>query len=172
MNFIIKTFLPLIIVAPLFFSGQAYAQQNSSYFDFWADGKWVSEITIYNNDTIPEKDSFIVQKMDNKNAYFEEWAIFIGEGEYVSATVIRAFDKETNRWKLFYVDDLNAQTWDSQLVEDKVYFFKAFSYKGKKFYSRQAWSLQADGRVLRTIDRSEDQVNWTPRYWQIFKRMD
>jgi hypothetical protein len=159
-------------VTSLIFSCQVYGQQSSKYFDFWSDGKWTSEITIYNNDTIPEKDSFIVQKMNDKNAYQEKWTIFIGEGEYVNATVIRAFDKETNRWKLFYVDDLNAQTWDSQLLEDKVYFFKEFSFKGKKFYSRQAWSLKTDGRVLRTIDRSDDNQNWTPRYWQIFKKVD
>lgn len=164
--------MKLIAVIPLIqllFLHHSYSQQSPNYFDFWTDGKWESEVTIFNNDTIPEKDSFIVRKMNDKNAHLEEWTIYIGDGEYVNATVIRAFDKETNRWKLFYVDDLNAQTWDSKLVDDKVFFFKEFSFKGKKFYSRQAWSLRTDGSVLRTIDRSEDNQNWTSRYWQIFK---
>lgn len=172
MNLTIKSFFALIIPALPFFSGQLYSQQSSTYFDFWSDGTWISEITIYNKDTIHEQDSFMVQKMYNKNAYHEEWSIFIGDGEYVSAAVIRAFDNETNRWKLFYVDDVNAQTWDSQALDDKIYFFKKFNYKGKTFYSRQAWSLNIDGRILRTIDRSEDNQNWTPRYWQIFKKVD
>lgn len=172
MNLPIKLLTTLMILITPMFSNPVYGQQSPEYFDFWSDGTWTSEITIYNGDTIPEKDSFVVRKLDGKNAYQEEWTIFIGDGEYVSATVIRAFDKETNRWKLFYVDDLNAQIWDSQLLEGKVYFFKEFSYKGKKFYSRQAWSLTTDGSVLRTIDRSEDNQNWTARYWQLFKRID
>ena len=148
---------------------QAYGQQSSEYFDFWKEGKWESEITIYNNDTIPEKDSFTVHKLKKKNAFSEEWKIFIGEGEYVDAIVIRAYDQETKRWKLFYVDDLNAQTWDSEIIKDRIYFIKEFSYDGKLFYSRQAWSLESDGRVLRTIERSVDNKNWSIRYWQIFK---
>ncbi len=150
-------------------SNQLYGQQSSEYFDFWKDGRWESEITIYNNDTIPEKDSFVVHKLKGKNAFSEEWKIFIGEGEYVDATVVRAYDQETKRWKLFYVDDLNAQTWDSEMVNDKVYFFKKFNYNGQLFYSRQAWSLRPDGRVLRTIERSDDNKNWSTRYWQVFK---
>ena len=148
---------------------QAYGQQSPEYFEFWKEGKWESEITIYNNDTIPEKDSFAVYKLKNKNAFSEEWKIFIGEGEYVDAIVIRAYDQETKRWKLFYVDDLNAQTWDSEIIKDRIYFIKEFSYDGKLFYSRQAWSLESDDRVLRTIERSEDNKNWSTRYWQIFK---
>jgi len=148
---------------------QAYGQQSSEYFDFWKEGKWESEITIYNNDTIPEKGSFEVHKLKNKNAFSEEWKIFIGEGEYVDAIVIRAYDQETKRWKLFYVDDLNAQTWDSEITKDRIYFIKEFSYDGELFYSRQAWSLESDDRVLRTIERSEDNKNWSTRYWQIFK---
>lgn len=147
---------------------QAYGQQSSEYFDFWKDGKWESEITIYNNDTIPEKDNFIVQKLDGKNAFKEKWTIFIGDGEYVDADVMRAFDQETKKWKLFYVDDLNAQVWDSKVIDEKVFFYKEFNYKGKKFYSRQSWSFQPDGKVLRIIQRSDDNKTWHPRYWQIF----
>ena len=161
----------ILLTQPIFLS-QTFCQQSPNYFDFWTDGKWESEVTVFNNDTIPEKDSFEVQKMKDKNAHLEDWRIYIGEGEYVNATVIRAFDKETNRWKLFYVDDLNAQTWDSKLVDEKLYFLKEFSFKGKKFYSRQAWSLRTDGTVLRTIDRSVDNQNWTSRYWQIFKKVN
>ncbi len=149
-----------------------FGQQSPDYFDFWKEGKWESEITIFNKDTIPEKDSFFVHKLKNKNAFTEEWKIFIGEGEYVDAFTIRAYDEETKRWKLFYVDDLNAQTWDSVVIGDRIYFTKSFRYNGNLFYSRQAWSLRADGRVLRTIERSKDQKNWQMRYWQLFRGVD
>jgi len=164
----IKIILTLKLTLLSVLLNQAYCQQSVEYFDFWKEGRWESVITIYNNDTIPEKDSFGVQKLKNKNAFTEQWKIFIGEGEYVDAIVTRAYDHETKRWKLFYVDDLNAQTWDSEIIEDKIYFIKEFRYDGKLFYSRQAWSLKSDGRVLRTIERSEDKKNWSPRYWQIF----
>ena len=149
-------------------SNHAFGQQSPEYFDFWKEGKWESEITIYNNDTIPEKDSFVVNKLKDKDAFSEEWKIFIGDGEYVDAFVVRAFDQETNRWKLFYVDDLNAQTWDSSTIDDKIYFIKEFNYQGKRFYSRQAWSFESKGRVRRTIERSNDKQNWSTRYWQVF----
>ncbi|MDC8003685.1 hypothetical protein POV27_06460 [Aureisphaera galaxeae] len=153
----------------LFLSTFLVYSQSADHFDFWKNGKWESEITIYNNDTIPEKDSFIVRKLEGMNAFTENWKIFIGDGEYVDANVTRAFDKETNRWKLFYVDDLNAQLWDSQNVDGRLYFFKEFSYKGKKFYSRQTWIPQSDGSVVRIIERSEDNREWRIRYWQLFK---
>ena len=150
---------------------QAYGQQKSDYFDFWKDGVWQSEITIYNKDTIVEKDHFLVQKLEGKNAFQEEWKIFIGDDQFVNAEVFRAFDQETKTWKLFYVDDLNAQTWHSQITDGKLYFHKTFNFKGKTFYSRQAWSLRQDGSVLRTIERSEDNTTWNPRYWQLFKQI-
>lgn len=146
----------------------SFGQQNSAYFDFWKSGQWTSEITIFNQDTIQEKDSFSVQKMDGKNAFLEDWSIFIGDGEYVSATVIRAFDQETKKWRLFYIDDLNAQSWESKLSENTLWFYKQFTYNGKVFYSRQSWVLESEGRVVRKIERSEDNQNWKPRYWQIF----
>lgn len=144
------------------------SEQSPEYFDFWKNGKWVSEITIYNGDTIPEKDHFIVQKMEGYNAFQEDWSIFIGDGEFVKATVMRAFDKTDQQWRLFYVDDISAQIWESHIEENKIYFYKTFRFKNKQFYSRQAWSLRADEKVLRTIERSEDNKNWKMRYWQVF----
>ncbi len=162
----------LTMVVQLVFSmefNKVYGQASAD-FTFWSEGEWVSELTIFEGDTIVEKDRFSVERLEDKNGFLEAWEIFIGDGEYVQATVIRAFDNETDRWKLFYVDDLNAQTWDSEIMEGKVYFFKEFNYRGRKFYSRQAWSARPDGKVLRVIDRSEDGQNWTNRYWQVFSK--
>ncbi|MGI9552791.1 MAG: hypothetical protein ACR2MT_16425 [Aurantibacter sp.] len=165
----VKFILTPILVVSLGLLNKVNGQQSSEYFNFWKEGLWKSEITIYNKDTIPEKDSFAVHKLQNKNAFNEKWKIFIGEGEYVDAMVTRAYDQETKRWKLFYVDDVNAQIWDSEIIEDRIYFIKKFTYDGNTFYSRQAWSLESEDQVLRTIERSEDKKNWSIRYWQIFK---
>ncbi|MDJ0646834.1 MAG: hypothetical protein QNJ57_12700 [Flavobacteriaceae bacterium] len=157
----------LVFIVPIF--GQVYAQQSPKYFDFWKNGTWASEITIYNNDTIPEKDSFTVNKLEGKNAFSEQWTIFVGDGQYVNAEVLRAYDNETKTWKLFYVDDLNAQTWNSLVSDGQLFFHKTFTYNNKTFYSRQSWTLRPDGKVLRTIERSEDNKTWKPRYRQLFK---
>lgn len=148
------------------------AQQTADYFSFWTTGKWQSEITIYNGDTILEKDQFIVKKLASKEAFAESWKIYIGEGEFVDAKVMRGFDQSSKKWNLYYVDDVSSQNWDSELLDGILYFSKAFQFKGKTFYSRQAWSLRPDGRVLRTIERSEDQIDWQPRYWQLFSRVE
>ncbi len=155
-----------------FITISAFAQQPPDYFHFWNDGKWISEVTIYNQDTIPEQDYFLVKKLEGMTAFREEWKIFIGDGEYVDATVTRAYDKASKKWSLYYVDDVSAQHWDSKLLDDKVYFFKTFTFKGMTFYSRQSWSVLPNGKVLRTIDRSEDQKSWQPRYRQMFKRVE
>ncbi|KAA3637960.1 MAG: hypothetical protein DWQ02_05850 [Bacteroidetes bacterium] len=156
------------VIFLLFIINLSFAQQSTDFFDFWAQGTWQSELTIYNGDTIVEKDIFVVEKLENMNAFLEDWTIFIGEGEFVSAKVMRAFDNETKRWKLFYVDDLNAQTWDSEEIDGQLYFSKTFTYKGKQFYSRQYWSPMENGKVLRIIERSDDNEHWKPRYRQIF----
>lgn len=148
------------------------AQQTADYFSFWTAGKWQSEITIYNGDTIPEKDHFIVEKLDHKDAFEESWKIYVGEGEFVDAKVMRAYDQSSKKWSLYYVDDVSTQNWDSEILDEILYFSKAFQFKGKTFYSRQAWSLRPDGKVLRTIERSEDGLNWQPRYWQLFSRVE
>lgn len=148
------------------------AQQTADYFSFWTNGRWQSEITIYNGDTLREKDHFIVEKLDNKLAFEENWKIYIGEGEFVDAKVMRAFDQSSKKWSLYYVDDASTQNWESQLLDGILYFSKAFQFKGKTFYSRQAWSLRPDGKVLRTIERSEDRLRWQPRYWQLFSKVD
>lgn len=165
-SFCTAIFCAILISLP----DQIHGQQTAEYFDFWTDGTWESALTIYNGDTIPEKDVFIIRKLDDKDAFLEKWNIYVGDGEFVDAAVMRGFDRETDRWKLFYVDDRNAQTWDSRVIDGKVYFFKQFNFNGRTFYSRQAWSALENGRVLRTIERSEDDVNWTPRYYQIFRK--
>lgn len=154
------------------FFSPTYAQQTKDYYSFWSDGKWQSELTIYNGDTIQEKDHFIVEKIDQKNAFEESWKIFIGEGEFVDAKAIRGFDESSKKWSLYYVDDRSAQHWESQLIDGTLYFSRAFQFQDKTFYSRQAWSLQPDGKVLRTIERSEDQQHWKLRYWQLFNRVE
>lgn len=147
---------------------QSVEPQPSDYFDFWKQGTWESEITIYDSDTIPEKDHFVVQQLEHNNGFNEAWTIFVGDGEYVKTDVLRVYDSASSNWKLFYVDDLSSQVWDSKIVGDNIYFVKEFNFMGKTIYSRQSWSAQSKGRVLRTIDRSEDGVRWTNRYWQVF----
>ena len=164
-NYFFALFVLLTCTQPLF------GQQTSSDFDFWQSGVWTSELTIFNGDTILEKDQFVVEKLENKAAFLEDWTIYIGEGEFVPAKVMRAFDKESNQWKLFYVDDRYAQTWESEKIDDKIYFFKTFTFKGKKFYSRQYWSHQDEGLITRVIERSTDKENWTTRYYQIFRKI-
>lgn len=147
----------------------ASSQPISKYFDFWEEGKWVSTLTIFNGDTIPESDQFMVTRLQDKIAYSESWEIYIGDGVFINAQVLRAYDQLTESWKLFYVDDQSAQAWESKWVGDKLYFFKRFSMDDITFYSRQSWSRYVDGQVLRTIERSVDQQDWEIRYWQLFE---
>ncbi len=162
------SFFFCLILNLLFFGFQG--QQATNYFDFWEEGHWVSCITVFIKDTVEEKDKFIITKLENKNAFDEVWDIFIGDDTYVNARVLRAFDQESQRWKLFYVDDQNAQIWDSSMIKTRLYFFKTFLYNDQVFYSRQSWFSMEEGQVIRTIERSIDQKNWSMRYWQLFRR--
>lgn len=148
----------------------AQSIQPKHYFDFWESGVWNTTLTIYNRDTIPEKDEFKVTAIGPNGSFEERWKIYIGEGEYVKAHVLRAYDDSSKKWKLFYVDDTYAQSWDSEMHGDTLYFLKKFQFKDKVFTSRQSWRKDSKGRIVRTIDRSENGGEYKLRYYQILSK--
>jgi hypothetical protein len=143
--------------------------QMPDHFDFWSGGKWISSLTIYAGDTVDQHDVFLIQ-MDEDGIFRETWTIDIGEGETIQAKVFMAFDQETKRWKLFYLDGSFAQFWDSEMKDEVVYFTKRFTFNEVSFYSRQSWRPGEDGKIIRILERSENGQQWTTRYYQVLEK--
>jgi len=159
--------LALSLILFLFSYLSILAQE--SPFSYWEEGVWTHSLTIYNGDTIQDQSMYVVEK-ENDRSFHERWYLDIGE-QLLPARVTKAYDRETEQWKMFYSDGTYAQLWEGKLEERALYFYKTFNFSGNTFLSRQKWKKIDDNKVLRTIERSEDRgKTWSTRYYMILEK--
>lgn len=171
--------LMLCIAATLSLSGipPAFAQtdapfvpsDDTDYFDFWP-GTWV-EVVHGQPDTSATR--FTVRRSVNPAAFVEEWRQ-VYDGAAHQSIALRGWDQVTNTWRFTWLSD-NAlfQDWEGVKVNSHWYILKAFTINDQRLLSRQAWIPQANGHVLRVMERSfDDGQTWQTRSRTLFQRIE
>lgn len=136
------------------------------YYDGWP-GAW-HRIDGARIDSVP---TFVVRRGPG-NSFLEDWHLVI-DGERTSSFGLRSWDPATAAWRLVWVADPDHfQIWDGLEQPEGWYIVREFGEGADAFLSRQAWILQEDGRMLRTVERSQDHGRtWTVRYREVYQRM-
>ena len=86
----------------------------------------------------------------------ERWSAVSGGKTLFQAKVLRAYDAQTRRWLVYYVDDqLNAQFYEGRLEEGIWRFRRTRMDNGKPIIVRLTWRPRAGGHD-QVIERSRD----------------
>jgi hypothetical protein len=86
------------------------------------------------------------------------------------AKVLRAYDAQTRRWLVYYVDDqLNSQFYEGQLQDGSWRFIRTRLDNGKPIMVRLTWS-RTTGGYDQLIERSRDSgASWIVAGWVTFR---
>ena len=122
---------------------------NLSFFDFLI-GKWQK------TESAGKKE---IKKILGGCAIREEWRL-----EGFNATLLRNFDRSTNKWYLtFTAHNLVPQVWEGRFENGNWYFYRDWQLNGKPRRSRTFWKKTSD----KSFDRTVEQLNDDGKTWRL-----